>query len=70
MPEPSHIHVNGQAQRFTPGLTVASLLQQRGLGPQAVATALNGIFVPRDQRALTPLRPGDALSIFEAIVGG
>ncbi|HSW03698.1 sulfur carrier protein ThiS [Aquabacterium sp.] len=63
-------HVNGQPQPWSPGLTLAELLQRRGDAPQTVATALNGQFVPRQARAQTTLRAGDALTIFEAIVGG
>ena len=36
----------------------------------SVATALNGHFVPRSLRDQTPLKPGDALTVFKAIVGG
>jgi len=67
---PPQFHVNGQAQAWSAGLTLADLLQQRGEAPEAVATALNGHFVPRRQRASTPLQIGDALTIFEAITGG
>ena len=63
-------HVNGEPQTWSPGLTLAELLHRRGDAPQAVATALNGQFVPRQARAQTTLRAGDALTIFEAIVGG
>ncbi len=38
-------------------------------GP-SFATALNGHFVARTRRGDTPVQPGDALTLFEAIVGG
>ena len=63
-------HINGQPQPWSPGLTLAELLQRRGDEPKAVATALNGQFVPRSARMHTALQAGDALTIFEAIVGG
>jgi thiamine biosynthesis protein ThiS len=35
-----------------------------------VASAVNADFVPRGQRADTRLQPGDAVTLFQAIVGG
>lgn len=67
---PLQFLVNGQAQACTPGLSLADLLEQRGDAPEAVATALNGQFVPRRQREATLLQAGDSLTIFEAITGG
>lgn len=64
------IHVNGVAQPWRAGLDIAAVLAERGIRPEAVATALNGAFVPRPARAATTLRPGDALTLFAAIVGG
>lgn len=52
------------------GLTLATLIDSQGLDPAAVATAVNGAFVPREQRANTPLRNGDTVLTFQAIVGG
>lgn len=68
--QPQQFLVNGQAQACAPGLNLADLLEQRGDAPEAVATALNGQFVPRRQREATQLQPGDSLTIFEAITGG
>jgi sulfur carrier protein len=66
----TQILVNGQPQAWLPELSLADLLQQRGDPPDAVATALNGRFVPRRERAQTRLQSGDSLTIFEAITGG
>lgn len=52
------------------GLTLAALLTAQGVNADQVATAVNGEFVPRDQRAATPLQPGDTVLTFQAIVGG
>lgn len=52
------------------GLTLAALLEAQSVAPDAVATAVNGQFVPRARRASTGLRPGDAVLTFQAIVGG
>ncbi len=52
------------------GLTLASLLSEQGVNAENVATAVNGAFVPRDQRATTVLQPHDTVLTFQAIVGG
>ncbi len=52
------------------GLTLAALLAEQGVNAEQVATAVNGEFVPRDQRATTFLQPDDTVLTFQAIVGG
>ena len=52
------------------GLTLAALLDAQDVPEAVVATAVNGTFVPRDQRAGTLLQPGDTVLTFQAIVGG
>lgn len=52
------------------GLTLAALLAEQDINAEQVATAVNGQFVPRTQRATTPLQPGDTVLTFQAIVGG
>ncbi len=52
------------------GLTLAALLDAQHLNTTQVATAVNGAFVPRTQRDTTPLKPGDTVLTFQAIVGG
>lgn len=52
------------------GLTLAALLTAQGVNAEQVATAVNGAFVPRDQRATTVLQPHDTVLTFQAIVGG
>ena len=52
------------------GLTLAALLAAQGVNAEQVATAVNGTFIPRPQREMTPLRPGDTVLTFQAIVGG
>ena len=51
-------------------LTLAALLTEHGVAAEQVATALNGAFVPRIHRETTPLKPGDTVLTFQAIVGG
>lgn len=52
------------------GLTLAALLASQGVNAEQVATAVNGEFVPRTQRGVTVLQPGDTVLTFQAIVGG
>jgi sulfur carrier protein len=52
------------------GLTLDALLESQQVDATQVATAVNGVFVPRDQRATTVLQPHDTVLTFQAIVGG
>ncbi|MCB2038443.1 MAG: sulfur carrier protein ThiS [Ottowia sp.] len=52
------------------GLTLAAMLRSQGVNAEQVATAVNGDFVPRALRDTTPLKPGDTVLTFQAIVGG
>ena len=61
----------------TPETTVAPTLQAwvdaldaRGVLPAALATAVNGHFVPRGLRAQQPLAEGDTILTFQPIQGG
>jgi sulfur carrier protein len=58
----------------TPEATTARTLQAwaegRGVLPVAVATAVNGQFVPRSLRAQQPLNEGDLILTFQPIEGG
>ena len=70
MSESATVLVNGEPWSWQPGLQVAQVLDAMDTPANSVATALNGHFVPRPLREQTPLNPGDALTIFKAIVGG
>jgi sulfur carrier protein len=50
--------------------TLADLLAALNVAPDAVATAVNGQFVPRDRRAQHRLHTGDSVTTFQPIVGG
>lgn len=63
------VTVNGQITQIAP-LSLEELLAMQGLAPDAVATAVNDDFVPRDQRAHCQLHDGDAVFTFVAITGG
>jgi sulfur carrier protein len=66
--------LDGQPFRVTPGTSLADLLAQhpstRDLPPERYATAINGRFIARAQRLSQPLQGGDAVTLFQAIVGG
>lgn len=70
MPMPATLRFNETELPCPDGMTLAHLLESNGIVPEAVATALNGEFVARAQRASTPLHPGDTVLTFQAIVGG
>ncbi len=64
------LRFNGQPQALTDALSLSELLAQYSIAPEGVATAVNGQFVQRSQRAATALHPGDEVLTFQAIVGG
>lgn len=66
------VRLNGQPVQLPQGSSLAALLAQCAaeLDPGHCATAVNGGFVPRAARPATPLRDGDAITTFQAIVGG
>ena len=66
----ANVLVNGAPHPWRLGLTVADVIDERGIDDAAVATAVNGHFVPRPERLETPLWPDDRLVAFSAIVGG
>ncbi|HUC45374.1 MAG TPA: sulfur carrier protein ThiS [Hyphomicrobiaceae bacterium] len=69
MEPPTGVLVNGERTE-TGAVSLAELVAQLGHGEEAVATALNGDFVPRQARASTPLRPGDKVEIVAPRQGG
>lgn len=62
--------LDGQPHPLPVGTGLAELVAQLGHAPQAVSTAVNGIFVARGQRAAHALQDGDAVLLFQPIVGG
>lgn len=64
------VMLNEQPVTWREGLSAAALLAEQGQPAEQVATALNGEFLPRTARDRTLLQPGDALTVFRAIVGG
>jgi len=64
------LRFNGQQLELTDPLSLSELLAQHGIAADSVATAVNGQFVQRGQRAATALRSDDEVLTFQAIVGG
>ncbi len=64
------IRVNGELIQIPEGMTVADLLQQRGLSPRYLAVERNLELVPRQHHAECILREGDQLEIVTLVGGG
>ena len=64
------IQLNGEAREIEPGLALAALLAQAGLGGQRVAVEVNGSIVPRSRHAEHRLVEGDRVEIVHALGGG
>jgi sulfur carrier protein len=64
------VTVDGAPREVPAGSTLGELLAALGHAPHAVATAVNGAFVAREARAAHRLQPGDAVLLFQPIVGG
>ena len=64
------IRLNGEARQLAAGTTLDALIAMLGQTPAALATAVNGNFVPRAQRAACCLQDRDAVTTFQPITGG
>ncbi len=64
------LQINGEAQDFTPPLTLATLVDQLGMKADRVAIELNRAIVSRDQWTKTTLAEGDRLEIVHFVGGG
>jgi sulfur carrier protein len=63
------IIVNGEPAA-TAAASLGELLAELGYAEGRVATALNGVFVPRQARNETPIAAGDAVEIVAPRQGG
>jgi sulfur carrier protein len=63
------IVLNGEA-RETASTTLAALLTEIELDEAVVATALNGEFIPTDEREKTYISKGDRIEILAPMQGG
>lgn len=64
------VHINGQPETLNTPLSVADLLQSKGLAGKRLAVERNGQIVPRGAHAETTLADGDTLEIVVAVGGG
>ena len=64
------IQLNKERLEFPEGTTLAGLVAALVKAPAALATAVNGDFVPRDLREQCRLNDGDVVMTFEPITGG
>ena len=71
-PEPADatVRIGDTTRAWHADLDLARVVAEAGAHPASVATALNGRFVPREQRAQVCLAPGDEVVLVRAIVGG
>ena len=64
------IIVNGEPQVLAQAVTVAALLEARGMAGKRLAVERNGEIVPKSRHAETWLASGDQLEIVVAVGGG
>ncbi|MBN8475464.1 sulfur carrier protein ThiS [Sulfuritalea sp.] len=62
--------INGEAQQLAAPLSVAALLEARGLAGRRVAVERNGEIVAKSRHADTLLADGDQIEIVVAVGGG
>lgn len=62
--------VNGLEESHPGGLSLAQLIQDKGLGHGRIAVEHNGEIVPKSQYDQLLLADGDRLEIVQAIGGG
>jgi sulfur carrier protein len=62
--------INGQPTELPQAMTVAALLEARGLAGKRVAVEKNGEIVPKSQHASVAVQAGDRIEIVVAVGGG
>ncbi|MFC5498848.1 sulfur carrier protein ThiS [Caenimonas terrae] len=62
--------LDGKPHSVPAGSSLAALVDSLGHAPNKVSTAVNGMFVARGQRGSCVLQEGDAVLLFQPIVGG
>ena len=65
-----HITINGKEEHVEDGISLLSLIEERGLDPQAVVAELNLGIVPAGSFADVRLNPGDSLELLHFVGGG
>ena len=64
------ILLNGEPRQIDAASSLATLLEQAGLGGRRVAVEVNGAIVPRSRHADHALADGDRVEIVQALGGG
>ena len=62
--------INGKEENIATPITVAELIESKGLRADRVAVELNGEIIPRSRHAQTTLKDGDRVEIVHALGGG
>ena len=62
--------INGQGRAIAAGTTIATLIEELGLGDRKVAVERNREVVPRAQHASTILDAGDRVELVTFVGGG
>ncbi|NIY73029.1 sulfur carrier protein ThiS [Marivivens donghaensis] len=63
------IDLNG-APVTTAAETLSALIEEHGFDAASVATALDGVFIPRLMRSTTPLHGGAKVEVLSPMQGG
>lgn len=64
------ILVNGKPEAVAPETSVAGWIASKGLHPTLVAVEVNQELVPRKERDLVVLKPGDRVELVSLVGGG
>jgi sulfur carrier protein len=64
------VFINGEPAELPQTMTVAALLEARGLAGKRVAVERNGEIVPKSQHASVVVDNGDRIEIVVAVGGG
>jgi sulfur carrier protein len=64
------LHINGERAELSQPMTVAALLEVRGLVGKRVAVEKNGEIVPRSQHPVVAVEAEDRIEIVVAVGGG
>ena len=64
------VTVNGREEDLPMGLTVAGLLERRGIHTTMVAVEQNGRVLRKSEFPVTAIAPGDKLEIVHFVGGG
>ncbi len=64
------IRLNGESYEGPEAMTVAKLLERLDLEQPRVAVELNLDILPKDEYAITQLKPGDQVEVVHFVGGG